>query len=126
MRALEIYQETSKWAVVGVNLDPEKYGNKIYKKLKEKNKIVYGISPKYAEIDGDKLYKDLGALPEKVDVVVFVVNPAIGKNVLGTMKNLGINKVWLQPGTIDDELLEIAKEYEIETIEACVLVVASY
>ncbi len=114
--------EKKVWAVVGATIDPEKYGNKIYKELKEAGYTVYPISPKYAEIDGDIAYASLLDLPEKPDVVNFVVNPKIGIQVVKQCAKLGIKDIWLQPGTVSDEILAYAKEQEINAHQACVLV----
>lgn len=110
------------WAVVGATQDESKFGYKIYRKLKDKGYEVYPISPKYDEIDGDKAYKTVLELPVKPDVVNFVVNPKIGMKVLEQCDQLGIKNIWLQPGTVSEELLSVAKEKNINAIEACVLV----
>ncbi|WP_058486797.1 CoA-binding protein [Defluviitalea phaphyphila] len=110
------------WAVVGATIDKEKYGYKIYKELKEAGYKVYPISPKYEEIDGDKVYKSLSDLPEKPEVVDFVVNPKIGIGVVEECAKLGIKNIWLQPGTVSEDLLNLAKEKGINAVEACVLV----
>jgi len=110
------------WAVVGATTDKDKYGYKIYKELKEAGYKVYPISPKYEEIDGDKAYKSLRDLPEKPEVVDFVVNPKIGIGIVKECAQLGIENIWLQPGTVSEEILEFAKEKGINAVEACALV----
>lgn len=110
------------WAVVGATQDVEKFGYKIYKRLKDKGYNVYPISPKYDTIDGDKVYKSLGDLPEKPEVVDFVVNPKVGFKIIEQCHELGIKNVWLQPGTVSEEILEFAKNNEINVAQACVLV----
>jgi hypothetical protein len=122
----ELLDQYKNWAVVGVTPDEEKYGYKIFHKLKDHGYNVYGINPKYEEVDGIKLYKSLSELPEKVDVVNFVVNPKVGMGVVEECAKLGIQHIWLQPGTISDELLGLAEEKEIEAVQACVLVALSY
>ncbi|WP_105617028.1 CoA-binding protein [Vallitalea okinawensis] len=110
------------WAVVGATVDEDKFGYKIYKRLKEHGYKVYPVSPKYDEIDGDRAYKALGDLPEVPEVVDFVVNPKIGIKVIEQCHDLGIKNVWLQPGTVSEDILNYAKAKEITTAEACVLV----
>ncbi|QUI24258.1 CoA-binding protein [Vallitalea pronyensis] len=111
-----------KWAVVGATEEQNKFGYRIYKKLKDHGYTVYPVSVKYDEIDGDKAYKNLSDLPEKVDVVDFVVNPKIGLSIIEQCKELGIEHVWLQPGTASTEILDYAKENQIAIVEGCVLV----
>ncbi len=111
-----------KWAVVGANDDPQKFGNKIYKKLKEKGYSVYPVNPNYEFIEGDKCYPDLSSLPEKPEVVEMVVSPKFGKNVLKEAAELGIENVWLQPGTCDTEMLDLLDVCGQTGIRGCVLV----
>lgn len=58
--------------------------------------------------------------------MVFVVNPSIGIHYLPVVKDLGLNHIWLQPGTFDVEFLEEAKSLGLSPIEACILVVGNY
>ncbi|WDV47583.1 CoA-binding protein [Clostridiaceae bacterium M8S5] len=114
-----------KWAVVGVTEDKSKYGYKIYKKLKDKGYEVYPISVKNSKINGEKAYKRLSELPVKVDVVDFVVNPSIGISIISQCKELDIKNVWLQPGTISEEIIKYAQENDINQYQGCVLVALS-
>jgi predicted CoA-binding protein len=112
------------WAVVGVTPDKKKFGYRIYKKLKEHGYTVYAVNPKYLEVDGDATYPDLQALPQKPQVVNFVVNPEIGMKILEDCIELGIRKIWLQPGTVSVEILKKAAENHIQVVQSCVLAVA--
>ncbi len=109
------------WAVIGANQDPEKFGNKVYKRLKEKNYEVYPVNPKYSTIDDDVSYKDLTSLPKKPDVINMVVSPEIGKRFIEEAINLGIKNIWFQPGTISKEIFQMLKNSDIKVLQACVL-----
>lgn len=122
MTKKELIDNKSVWSVIGVTLDKEKYGYKIYKRLKQLNCEVYGISPKYEELEGDKLYKQLSELNKIPDVAVFVVNPKFGLDYVDKCAEQGIKNIWLQPNTANEEILSKAKEYNINIIEACVLI----
>lgn len=104
------------WAVIGVTDDESKFGYKIWKRLKQKGYTVYGINPKYTEINGEKIYKNLFELPEKPEVVNIVVNPKISNIQLDSIKKLDIKYVWFQPGTIDEIVLEKAEKLEFKFI----------
>lgn len=111
------------WAVVGVTPDSKKFGYRVYKKLKEHGYTVYAVNPNYPEVDGDATYPDLQALPQKPQVVNFVVNPEIGAKTLEACIELGIRKIWLQPGTVSEEILKKATENQIQVVQNCVLAV---
>lgn len=113
-------------AVLGVNQDPESYANKIVRKIRSLNKIAYPVNPKYDTLFGEQVYESLEKCPSIPDVVVFVVNPTIGIQYLQDMADLNIPYLWLQPGTIDMNLLDEAKRLNLVPIEACVLVVGNY
>lgn len=114
--------EKKVWAVVGANRDPEKYGNMIYRKLKVRGYEVYAVNPMYETIEGDRCYKDLASLPKLPEVIDMVVSPKRGKPVLEEAARLGIRYIWLQPGTHDDELMELVDRLGLEAVQACVLV----
>jgi len=123
---LTILKDSQTFAVLGVNQDSDSYANKILRKLREKNKTAYPVNPKYTNLFNEIIYERLENTPTIPEVVVFVVNPKIGIQYLQNIKNLGIKTIWLQPGTISDELLAKAKDLYIETVDACVLVVSQY
>ena len=111
-----------RWAVVGVSDDRSKFGYKVYKSLKNAGYTVYAINPKLTELDGDKVYPDLGSLPEVPDVVNCVVPPKITASIIPQCAEEGIKYVWMQPGAECQEAFTLAKEKDIEAQRACVLV----
>lgn len=105
-----------KWAVVGVTQDKSRFGYKIYKILDEKGYKVYGVNPKYDEIDGEKIYPSISSLPEKVECVNFVVNPAVTLGALDAVSEMGIKYVWFQPGSFDEQVLDKAEKLGLEMV----------
>ncbi|MCX7745706.1 MAG: CoA-binding protein [Clostridia bacterium] len=118
----EMMLEKKVWAVVGANENPEKYGNMIYKKLRSKGYRVYAVNPLYQTIEGDKCYPDLSSLPEKPEVIDMVVSAKRGIPVIEEAAKLGIKNIWLQPGTYNDELMQLIQEKGLDAVKACVLV----
>lgn len=120
----EFMLEKKVWAVVGANQNPEKYGNMIYKKLKTRGYEVYAVNPLYDTVEGDPCYKALASLPKLPEVIDIVVTPKRAKPVIEEAAKLGIKYVWFQPGTYDDEVMELATKLGLEAVQACVLVAA--
>ncbi len=110
------------WAVVGASENREKYGYKIFKKLKQSGYKVYPVNPNYETLLGEKCYPDLSSLPETPDVVNMVVSPKHGLRIVEEAAELGIKYIWLQPGTVSKQLLKLAEDKGIQTIQACVLI----
>jgi predicted CoA-binding protein len=118
----EMMLEKKVWAVVGANEDPGKYGNMIFRKLLSRGYEVYPVNPKYESVEGRKCYPDLSSLPEKPEVIDMVVSPKRGRPIVEEAARLGIENIWLQPGTHDDELMELIESKGLTAVQACVLV----
>lgn len=111
------------WAVLGATPNKEKFGYKIYKKLKDNNYEVYPINPKYDDIEGEKCYNSFSDLPKNPDVVDFVVPPKVTYNSLDSAKEAGIEYLWFQPGTADENVIDKAENEEFKIVfHDCVLV----
>lgn len=117
---------SKRWAVIGANDNPEKYGNIIYKRLKAEGREVYPVNPLYKSVDGDPCYPDLSSLPAKPEVVNMVVTPKRGYAVVDEAEQLGISHIWFQPGTHDDALLSYTEEKGMTALTACVLVAMNW
>ncbi len=93
-------------AVVGASRNPEKWGHKLYKFFKSAGyRKVYPVNPNAETIDGDRAYPSLDSLPERPDVVNVVVPPEVSRKVARKAVELGIEKIWFQPGSEDEEAI---------------------
>ncbi len=111
------------WAVIGVTRRTEKFGYKIWKKLKDHGYEVFAVNPKYDEIDGEKCYPTLKDLPKIPDVVDFVVPPKVSLKSIDAAHELGIEYLWFQPGTADEEVIDKAEGLDKKIVfHDCVLV----
>jgi predicted CoA-binding protein len=115
----EEMMEFKNWAVVGDVLNEEKYAYKIVNRLNKGNYNVYKVNPRSKS---DLVYHSLGEVPEKIDVIDLVIHPKVGINVIKEAKELGIDKVLIQPGAESEEILEFCKENGIHAHQGCVLV----
>ncbi|HHF09656.1 MAG TPA: CoA-binding protein [Methanomicrobia archaeon] len=113
----------NKIAVIGVSNNHEKWGYKVYRSLKNSGFKVYPVNPKHEKIDSDRCYPDLRSIPEKIDEVITVVPPEITENVVKRCKELGIRKVWMQPGSESEDAIRFCEENGINVIhDACFVV----
>jgi len=111
------------WAVIGATPDQGKFGYKIFQKLKRKGYHVYGINPKYNDLEGTPLYSSIKDLPEMPECVDVVVNPKLALGALDEIHQAGIQYVWFQPGTYDEAVLEKAAALGLKVVyNDCVLV----
>lgn len=85
------------YAVVGASNNEGKYGYKVFKDLLDGGYKVLPINPNEQEILKTKSYSTLSSVKEKIDVVIFVTQPAVTEKVLEEVKELKIQNVWMQP-----------------------------
>ena len=111
------------FAVVGVSRSPAKYGHQVYKDLKEAGYRVEAVNPAIDKIMGDPCYPSLSKLPEKPDVVNIVVPPKVTEKIVEECKELGIKKVWMQPGSESKKAIRFCNKNGIEVMhDVCVMI----
>ncbi len=111
------------YAVVGASTNEEKYGYKVFKDMLDAGYKVVPINPNEKEILGEKVYPTLFEVRHKIDVAIFVTQPAITEKVLEEAKTIGIKNVRLQPGAQSDAAIEFCKKNAIECIhDACIMI----
>ncbi|MHC1719202.1 MAG: CoA-binding protein [Clostridiaceae bacterium] len=118
----QIMIEKKVWAVIGANTNPEKFGNKVYRKLKERCYEVYAVNPRYDCVEGDRCYKSLSELPKVPEVINIVVSPERAIPAIEEAAKLGVKYLWFQPHTYNNEVLKLAKKHGMEIVAGCVLV----
>lgn len=124
-KVVEDFITQKKIAVVGVSRKKTKFGNAIYRELKQKGYQVFAINPNMTSFEGDGCYPDLLSVPEKLDAVVINVPPAQAEKVVREAKQAGINKVWLQQGSQSDTAIKYCEENGIDCISnECILMFA--
>jgi predicted CoA-binding protein len=116
------FMTRKKFAVVGATDNPEKNGNRIFKNLKNRGYEVYPVNPKLDEIEGSKVYHTLSDIPEKVDVVDFVVPPPVTEEILKECKKLGLTRIWLQPGAESEQAIQYCVDNGMKVLhDVCVM-----
>jgi hypothetical protein len=111
------------WAVVGATNNPRKYGNKILRDLRRAGYIVYAVNLHETEIDGQPAYRTLADLPERPEVVDFVIPPEQTEQVLQECYTLGLRRVWLQPGAESDAAIQYCHDQQLQVVyDACAMV----
>lgn len=111
------------YAVVGASRSREKYGNKVLRNLTENGYTAIPVNPKATEIEGLAAYPNLSAVKGNIDVVVMVTPPHITEKILVEVNDLGIGKVWMQPGSESDQAIAKCTQLGIDCISnACIMV----
>lgn len=116
-------EKKNTFAVIGVSNNPKKYGNKVYKDLKFSGYNVYAVNPRIDKIGGEKCYHSIEELPTIPDVINVVVPPEITEKVVKTAVKLGIKKVWLQPGSESERIIDYCKKHNLDILHnICIMI----
>ena len=111
-------------ALIGASNDKKKYGNKIYRDLRDKGYNVIPINPKEDLIEGDKAYSSIENMERLPDIANFVVPPSISMKIAKHAFNLGVKHLWFQPGSESKDLEKwLLDEKEIKyLVNSCIMV----
>lgn len=121
-KIVEDFLSQKKIAIVGVSRKKTKFGNAIFREMKQKGYSVYPINPNMQTFEGDICYPDLLSLPEKVDAVVINVPPAQTEKVVKDANQAGINKVWLQQGSQSEDAVKYCEANGMDYVSnECIL-----
>ena len=116
------FMSQKRFAVIGATDNPGKYGYEIFKNLKRRGYEVYPVNPRLKELEGTKCYPSLSDIPVKVDVVDFVVPPAVTGEVLKECKKLGLTCIWLQPGSESEAAIDFCRKNNLKVVhDVCVM-----
>ena len=99
-------------AVTGVSRAPGDHGsNVVYKRLRERGYEVFAVNPNADEVEGDRAYHELGAIPGGVDAVVIGTRAEIADETMRDCAELGIKHVWMHRGPGAGSVSQTAAEY---------------
>jgi predicted CoA-binding protein len=112
-------------AIIGASNDPSKYGNRAVRTYIARGWTVYPVNPKEETIEGLPCYRKMAELPEAVDRASLYIPPAVGAELLESIRDRGAKELWVNPGASSPELLARAESLGLTTIEACSIVAAN-
>lgn len=109
-------------AVTGVSRKPEGHGsNAVYTRLRERGYEVFAVNPQAEQVEGDKAYPDLAAIPGGVDAVVIATSAEHAPATMREAVGLGIRYVWMHrsfgAGSVSEEATRIGREAGILVID---------
>lgn len=110
-------------AVFGATQDRSKFGYKVLMDLHQGGFVVYGINPKYREIEGIPCLPDIRSLPQKPDLLIFVAPPEITEKAVIEACEAGIGKIWMQPGSESPRAIAFCAENGMDVVhDACIMI----
>jgi predicted CoA-binding protein len=107
-------------AVAGVSRDEKMPANLIYRRLRDNGYEVFAVNPNAEEVEGDRCYPDVAAVPGGVDGVVVATPPDASVRVVEQCADAGVPRVWLHrgigPGSLTDAAVASGREHGLEVI----------
>jgi predicted CoA-binding protein len=94
-------------AVVGISDNPDRPSHSVAKYLQERGYRVIPVNPFVTEVLGEKAYKSLSEIPERVDVVDVFRKSADVPPIAEEAVRIGARFFWMQEGVENDRAREI-------------------
>ena len=99
---------------------------KLQNRLQKEWIQIFPINPRYPEINWIFCYPSFEEVDKEghsVDLFVFMTNPQLTLDLLSNNLKFWVKKVWFQPWTFDDEVLEFCSENGLDfNTEHCMIV----
>lgn len=124
--APEVLASAKTIAVVGASRDPRKAGGSVPEGLQRRGFRIIPINPFADELFGERVYRTLDDVPEKVDLVDVFRPSADAPEIARQAVAIGAKALWLQEDIRSDEARRIAEEAGLDFVEdECTAVIAS-
>ena len=116
--------EKKKTLVLGASDNPSRYSYLAIRKLRDHDHPVTGIGSRKTTVDDVEISTEKKSL-ENVDTVTMYLNPSHQQEYYDYILSLHPKRIIFNPGAENNELAALAQEKNIQTIEACTLVLLS-
>jgi hypothetical protein len=118
-----ILASTKTVAVVGISPKPERDSNRIADYLIQAGFDVVGVNPGFKEILGRPCYRELAAIPGKVDMVNIFRKPEAIPPVVDQAIDMGASSVWMQLGLAHNQAADKARAAGLDVVmNKCIMV----
>ena len=104
-------------AVVGLSPDESKPSNGVAKFLIERGFNVFPVYPKFDEILGRKVYRNLTQIEWDIDIAVMFRKGEFASELVKDAVKKGVKTLWLQLGITNDEAGAVARENGINFVQ---------
>ena len=109
--------DTKVMAIVGLSPKEHRDSNIVAKYFQNEGYKIIPVYPREETILGEKVYRSLDEIPEKVDMVVVFRKGSDTPPIAKKAVEIGAKYFWLQETVISDEAMEIAKNGGLEAVQ---------
>lgn len=108
-------------AVVGLSPKQDRPSYRVARGMQGHGYRIIPVRPAVREVLGEQAYPDLGAVPDAVDLVDVFRAPEFVDGIVDDCIRLGIKRLWLQEGVVNEAAARRAAEAGITVImDRCV------
>jgi uncharacterized protein len=124
--AKEVLERSTTIAVVGASRDPDKAGGSVPEGLQRRGFRIIPINPFADMLFGERVYRTLAEVPEKIDLVDVFRPAADAPDIARQAVAVGAKALWLQLDIRSEEARRIAEAAGLDYVEdECTAVVSS-
>jgi uncharacterized protein len=116
--------ENKKTLVLGASDNPSRYSYLAIQRLRNHGHPVIAIGRKHTKVGDVTVTKDKEPVTG-IDTVTLYMNASHQREYYDYILSLNPKRIIFNPGAENDELIELAQEKNIKTMEACTLVMLS-
>jgi predicted CoA-binding protein len=117
--------DNKKVALAGISRNPGKFGNAVFKELRQKGFEVYPLHKEIDTFEGVQCYRRVGEIPAEVESLIIAVRPDEAAKIVEDTRNSPIKRIWFQQGSNFTKVVETARGMGRETFsKKCVLMYA--
>lgn len=113
----QILSSAKNIAVVGLSPDESKPSNEVAKFLIERGFNVFPVYPKFDEILGRKVYRNLAQIDQDIDIAVMFRKGEFASELVKDAVKKGVKTLWLQLGIANDEAGAVARKNGINFVQ---------
>ena len=113
----KMLEDTKVMAVVGLSPKEHRDSNIVAKYFQDQGKKIIPVYPREEFILGEKVYRSLDEIPQKVDMVVVFRKGSDTPPIAKKAVEIGAKYLWLQETVINDEAIKIATDGGLKAVQ---------
>lgn len=114
----KIFEETKSIAIIGCSPNPEKASNRVAVYLQNAGFKIIPVYPKEETILGEKVYRSLAEIEEKVDMVDMFRKPEFADELVKQLEGReDVKCLWLQLGLVNDDAAKEAQNMGLNVVQ---------
>jgi len=106
----ELFKTSKTIAVVGLSSKRQRPSYGVAEYMQSSGYRILPVNPEESEVLGEKSYKRLEELPEKVDIVNVFRQPQYVPEIAEVAVRLGVRALWLQEGVMHHSAEQFARQ----------------